>query len=54
MQSVHLSRLPPGDLFTISRLRMTSRDLEEPPLPPPHSPVVRAGQWYCSWALPGM
>lgn len=34
MHSVHLRDLPPGDLFTISRLRMTSRDLEELPPPP--------------------
>ena len=42
VHSVHLRDLRPGDLFAISRLRITTRDLEEA-LPPPHrSPVVRA------------
>lgn len=39
---MHLRDLKPGDLFAISRLRITTRDLEEPPPPPHRSPVVRA------------
>lgn len=39
---MHLRDLKPGDLFAISRLRITTRDLEEPPPPPHRNPVVRA------------
>ncbi|KAI7844838.1 hypothetical protein COHA_001492 [Chlorella ohadii] len=53
VHSVHLRDLKPGDLFAISRLRITNRDLEEPPPPPHRNPVVRALRWWRSWALPG-
>ncbi len=39
---MHLRDLKPGDLFAISRLRITNRDLEEPPPSPHRNPVVRA------------
>ena len=54
VHSVHLGQLSPQDLRLISRMRITSRDLEEPPPPPPRSPAVRALRWYRAWALPGM
>ena len=44
VHSMHLRDLKPGDLFAISRLRITTRDLEEPPPPPHRNPVVRALQ----------
>ena len=49
VHSVHLRDLKPGDLFAISRLRITNRDLEEPPPPPHRNPVVRALR--CAHAL---
>ena len=42
MHAAHLRDLKPGDLFAISRLRITTRDLEEPPPPPHRNPAVRA------------
>ncbi|KAL4434292.1 hypothetical protein ABPG75_000733 [Micractinium tetrahymenae] len=54
VHSVHLSHLKPHELRTISRLRFSTHDLEEPPPPPHRSPLVRALRWWRSWALPGM
>lgn len=42
--AVHLADLTANDMFTISRLRMTTRDLEEPAPPPHRNPLVRAGR----------
>lgn len=42
VHSVHFGHLQPHEYRAISRLRMTTRDLEEPPPPPHRSPLVRA------------
>lgn len=45
VHSVHLSHLKPHELRTISRLRFTTHDLEEPAPPPARTAVVRTLRW---------
>lgn len=54
VHSVHLSHLQPHELRTISRLWITSRDLEPPPPPPHRNLALRGLRWWARWAVPGM